>query len=91
MWLSFVTKSNSLLLLGNVQMYLGFESISGNQVVVRNLTGTLVNVNALVDGIRGNGVYVNGADQYVEFAWPQESLFCVTLVCATRDSRLHSG
>ena len=57
-------------------MYLGFESrsISGSQVVGRNVTGSLVNVNALVDGVRGNGVYVNGAAPVCRIWWPQESL-----------------
>ena len=76
-----MTKTNSLLLLGNVQMYLGFESISGSQLVGRNLTGSSVNVNALVDGIRGNGVYVNGVDQWVEFGAHKDRCFGNASLC----------
>ena len=62
-------------------MYLGFESMSGSQVVGRNLAGSLVNVNALVDGVRGSGVYVNGADQYVNFGGHRNRCFGNVTFC----------
>ena len=65
----------------NIQMHLGFDSICGDNVIGKNVTGTLFNVNALVRGVSGNAVYVNGVDQYVEFGGHKDRCFGNVSLC----------
>ena len=62
-------------------MYTGFDSKSGDSVIGKDVTGTLVKVNALVHGVNGNGVHVNGGDQYVGFGDHKDRCFGNVSMC----------